>query len=119
VFFDIELKNQGIVSFDVRKARIRVWRSALPQVSTGLVSFIDLDELEHGENIVDNRNPHLLDMHFTQGERAWRTFSWVFRRQPRGIYLFRIDMDAERDRDVTHISSRSWTQDLCVGKSSR
>ena len=119
VFFDIELKNEGKVSFDVRKVRIQAWRSELPKAPTGFARYIDIDEFEHGQSIFDNGDSRLLEMHFAPGERAWRTFPWVFRTQPPGVYLFRIDMDAERNGEATHISARSWSQDLCVAKSTK
>lgn len=109
VFFDVELKNEGISSFDVKGARIRAWRSELPTLGNDLAHFLDVDDLEHSQNFIDKFDPRLLDMHFAPGERVWRTFTWIFREQPPAIYLFRIDMDAERNEDLTHISARSST----------
>jgi hypothetical protein len=119
VFFDVQLKNEGVSSFDVKGARIRAWRSELPTLGNEAAQFVDVDHLEHGQNVVDKSDTRLLDMHFAPGERAWRTFTWIFREQPPAIYLFRIDMDAERNGDLTHISARSWSQDVCIAKESR
>jgi hypothetical protein len=119
VFFDVQLKNIGISSFAVRGARIRAWRSELPILGNGLAQFLDVDELEHGQNVIDRSNLRLLDMDFAPGERAGRTFSLIFREQPPAIYLFRIDMDAERNGSLTHISTRTWSQNICIAKQSR
>jgi len=114
VFFDIELRNQGKSSFDIEKVHIQAWRNDLPRPGAGVAQYINMDEFEHGQKVIDNSDPGLLAMHFAPGERAWRTFSWVFRAEPPGAYLFRIDSDAAHEGKMTHISARSWSQHICT-----
>jgi hypothetical protein len=119
VFFDVEVKNEGRVSFDVERPHIRAWRSDPPKPVADVAQYIDMEEFENGSKVIDNSDSRLLNMHFAPGERAWRTFSWVFRAQPPGVYLFRIDMDALHDREVTHVNARSWGQDICPAGSAK
>lgn len=114
VFLDFDLTNQGIVSFDVKNVHIRAWRSDLPKRAAELPQFIDVNDMEHSQQVVNIDSPGLLEMHFAPGESAGRSFSWVFNRQRPAFYLFRVDVEATRGKDVTHISSKSWSQDVCT-----
>lgn len=119
VFFNVQLKNIGISSFTVRGAHIRVWRSELPILGDGLAQFLDVGELEHGRNVIDKEGLRFLDIDFAPGERAGRTFSFIFRKQRPGIYLFKVDMGAERNGHLSHISTSSWSQNICTTMQSR
>src|SRR5271165_127449 len=104
VYFGLELKNQGIVSFDVENVRIQAWRSDLPTISSGDVRLINPKEFERGQQIIDNSDAGLLNMHFAPGESAVMDFAWVFRARPPGIYFFVIDIDAVNNQVHKHIS---------------
>lgn len=117
VYFDVLLKNQGAVSFDVKGARIQAWRSNLPQQVMSSPLYIDPEKLKRGEQIIDMNSTSLLDMHFSPGESAGRTFTWVLRRPSPGIYLFKIDLDAINARERKHISVATWSQNLCIDSS--
>ncbi len=114
VYFDLLLTNQGAVSFDVKGARIRAWRATIPEQLTSSPMYIDPKELEHGQQIIDISRTNLLDMHFSPGESAGRTFTWVLRKPPPGIYLFMIDLNAINARERKHISLTTWSQNLCM-----
>jgi hypothetical protein len=114
VFLDYNLSNQGIASFDIQKVRIRAWRRELPSVATNSPQFVDTNELENGEQIIDNNSKELLDMHFAPGESAGRTFTWVFLRQKPAFHLFQVDVEAANGKDIRNISTQTWSQDVCT-----
>ena len=114
VFLDYNLSNQGVASFDIKSVHIRAWRSELPKIAIDRPLFIDTKELEHGRQVVDNNSLALLNMHFAPGETAGRTFTWVFSKQKPAFHLFQVDVDAANGNDVKHISTQTWSQDVCT-----
>lgn len=112
VFLNVGLTNQGIVSFDVRSIHVLAWQSEIPSPTTGPVQSINLDEITHGQKIIDSDEN--LNMHFSPGESTSQTYAWVVREQP-GIYLFRAEMDAVSNARVNkHIRTQTWSQNLCT-----
>jgi len=91
-----------------------IWRSGLPKLSTAVVQYIDPLEFEHGQQIINNSGANLLDMHFSPGESAGRSFAWIFRSQPLGAYFFRVDSEAINNQERKHISAQTWSQNLCA-----
>lgn len=116
VYLDLMLKNQGAVSFNVTGAHIQAWRADLAEQSTTSPMYVDPDKLKHGKEIIDINSKNLLDMHFSPGESAGRTFTWVLRRPLPGIYLFMIDLNAINAREKKHVSVSIWSQNLCSDK---
>jgi hypothetical protein len=114
VFLDYSLSNQGVASFDIQSVHIRAWRSELPKLATDMPQFIDTKELEHGRQVVDNNSLELLNMHFSPGESAGRTFTWIFLKQKPAFHLFQVDVEAANGKDIKHISTQTWSQDVCT-----
>ncbi len=114
VFLDYSLSNQGVSSFDIKSVHIRAWRSELPKVATDTPRFIDTGELERGRQVVDNNSLELLDMHFAPGETSGRTFTWIFSKQKPAFTLFQVDVEAVSGKDIKHISTQTWSQDVCT-----
>jgi hypothetical protein len=114
VFLDYNLSNQGVASFDTQSVHIRAWRSELPKLATDMPQFIDPKELEHGRQIIDNNSSELLKMHFSPGESAGRTFTWVFLKQKPAFHLFQVDVEAANGKGIKHISTQAWSQDVCT-----
>ena len=114
VFLDYSLSNQGVASFDIQSVHIRAWRSELPKLATDMPQFIDTKELEHGRQVVDNNSLELLNMHFSPGESAGRTFTWIFLKQKPAFHLFQVDVEAANGKDMKHISTQTWSQDVCT-----
>jgi hypothetical protein len=112
VFLNVGLTNQGVASFDVQTIHVLAWHSEIPMPTMGLVQSIDLEEVAHGQKIIDRDEN--LDMHFSPGESTSQTYAWVVREQP-GIYLFRAEMDAASSTRVSkHIRAQAWSQNLCT-----
>jgi len=114
VFLDYSLSNQGVASFDIQSVHIRAWRSELPKLATDMPQFIETKELEHGRQVVDNNSLELLNMHFSPGESAGRTFTWIFLKQKPAFHLFQVDVEAANGKDIKHISTQTWSQDVCT-----
>jgi hypothetical protein len=114
VFLDYSLSNQGIAPFDIRSVHIRAWRSELPQLAPKMPQFIDTKELEHGQQVIDSSSSELLNMHFAQGESCGRTFSWIFPKQKPAFHIFQVDVEASNGNDIKHISTQTWSQDVCT-----
>jgi hypothetical protein len=114
VFLDYSLSNQGVASFDIHSVHIRAWRSELPKFATDMPQFIDTKELGHGRQVVDNNSSELINMHFAPGETCGRTFAWVFSKQKPALHLFQVDVEAANGKDVRHISTQTWSQDVCT-----
>jgi len=114
VFLDYSISNQGVASFDTKSVHIRAWRSELPKLATDMPQFIDTKELEHGRQVVDNNSLELLNMHFAPGESGGRTFTWVFSKQKPAFHLFQVDVEVANGKDIKHISTQTWSQDVCT-----
>jgi hypothetical protein len=115
VYLDVQLQNQGTVSFDATGARIRAWRSSLPlPPAPRTIQYLNPKDFERGQQLIDNSDPDLLKMHFSPGESAGRTYTWVFRAQPRGIYLFKVDIETSNGAEHKHITTQTWSQNLCT-----
>lgn len=119
LYLDFKLTNDGIASFDTHGAEIKAWRSPLEAVSSVDGSYVDPAQFERGKQVVDLHNRDLLTMHFAPGESAARTYTWVFHSQPTAVYFFTVDTEAYSGSSIKHIHAQTWSQTLCVNKSSR
>jgi hypothetical protein len=113
VYFDLVIKNTGVTSFEIKNAHIRAWHAALPQTSAAIAQYINPRDFERGQLVIDNADNDLLHMHFAPGETAGRTFAWVFRTQPPGVYLFKINTEAISGGSRKVISAQTWSQNIC------
>jgi hypothetical protein len=113
VYLNFFLKNTGTISFDVAGLRVQAWKAKPPEISSSAPTFIDPSLLEGGSKIIDMEQAALLNMHFSPGESAGRTFTWVFPEPSTDMYLFKINLDAVNAGVRKHISTSTWSQHVC------
>jgi hypothetical protein len=116
VYLNLSLKNAGTVSFDIKGAHVQAWRSDTPKILPVSPTYLDPFLFKRGTRIIDMENQNLLDMHFSPGESAGRTFTWIFPMQAAGLYLFTADFEAFNSGERKHISTSTWSQHTCTGK---
>lgn len=64
VYFTFDLKNQGLVSFDIDSAHIQAWWSDIRALPAEHGAYIDPLKFEKGIKVVDISGSNLLNMHF-------------------------------------------------------
>jgi len=112
VAINVDISNEGRSSFDVKKLRIRIWRSTAPRPTTGSPAYFDVNRMEQGELVVDANPPSDLELqggYFPPGSKYHQTFTWDFRKLD-GVYLVRAD--AYDLRGILS-SGRVWSQWSC------
>jgi hypothetical protein len=122
----VGVKNSGKRSFDVQGISLQVFRDSLPKPSPSKIATpIDLDDFERGTRIYDNSSPHLplLLKHFAPGESADQSVSWLFTKQEKGVYFFKVDVKAIDEQSGFRFwsapeeisnSASYWDENICV-----
>jgi hypothetical protein len=112
VMANVEVTNNGLASFDVRKVRMRVWRTELPHFEADSLKFVDVNQIESAKPIQDfEPYPETFQGHYPQSRDITHTITWTFGKHAQQFYVFRADVEDAKGNPLGY-SSR-WVHDLC------
>lgn len=116
VAYNLKVKNEGKVSFNVVKIRFRAWQLPIPKGDTKKqATFVDAESFSEGTPFLDQTIGHAnLIKHYVPGESLDQGFTWILRRQAPGITSFVVDITAKSGKRETTRPGRHWADDLCV-----
>lgn len=90
--YSIHIQNVGQSSFTVDSVHIRAWQFELSLPQNSSAKFVDLHEIEKGPTFFDQnyRSTILLGI-YSPGVKANDTVSWIVRRVPNSLVLFKTE----------------------------
>jgi hypothetical protein len=114
----IFVSNDGKTSIDIDTVHLQVFRSPLPAATPDIQTPLDENSLERKENFLsetDLRLPTLLH-HYAPGQQSDQTVSWIIKKQPNQVYLFKINVGAkDKSGHELSASTRFWEWGMCTG----
>jgi hypothetical protein len=115
VKYTVTVGNEGKVSFDVSEIHFRAWHLDTPKAKAQEATFVNSEDFNRGEQIVDLpiSASRLLLKHYAPGQRSHQDFTWILRRQNRGITNFTVEVGALSGKRHAIGYGQSWSKDIC------
>ncbi|MGA2742562.1 MAG: hypothetical protein ABSG65_34625 [Bryobacteraceae bacterium] len=89
----VVVKNEGLVSFDVKSVHIRAWPFVLEKPGPGQAAYVDVNEAQKARPIVNaSLETPYLEGHYTPKTVHDETLSWILDAPTSSSYLFAADV---------------------------
>jgi hypothetical protein len=102
VTFQVIVRNEGSVSFDVKGVDVRGWPFIVDKPNSSLPTYVDVGKIQGLKPIVDAPSASLhsqyLIGHYSPKSARDETFSWIFAAPTASSYLFEADVKGSDDK---------------------